>query len=164
MNVTAIRPAGCLVVLALAFLASATPRHALHAQSRQSPATALIRLVGIIPIPGNPLVTSDIIWVDQATRRLYVADRSNFGIDIFDAVKDTFVARVTGFAGPERSRGDPFANATASPPNGEGPSGVLVTPDKKVWAGDGASTVKVADVDPASPSYLKIVRSISTAI
>jgi len=125
---------------------------------------APIRLLGIIPIPGNPLVTSDIIWVDQATKRLYVNDRSNFGIDIFDAVKDVFVARITGFTGPELSRGDPFANATVGPPNGEGPSGILVTPNKKVWTGDGDSTVKVADVDPASPTYLKIVRSISTAI
>jgi hypothetical protein len=33
-----------------------------------------------------------------------------------------------------------------------------------VWAGDGDSTVKVADVDPGSPSYLKIIQSISTAI
>ena len=123
-----------------------------------------VHLLGIIEIPGNPLVTSDIIWVDQATKRLYVTDRSNYGIDIFDAVKDAFVARITGFAGPELSRGDPFANATAGPPNGEGPSGILVTPDKKAWAGDGDSTVKVADVDPASPTYLTIVRSISTAI
>jgi len=154
----------CLPLLALAMMTSATPRRAVDAQFRQSPATAPIRLVGIIPIPGNPLVTSDIIWVDRATRRLYVADRSNFGIDIFDALKNTFVGRITGFAGPELSRGDPFANTTTSPPNGEGPSGVLVTPDKKVWAGEGDSTVKVADVDPASPNYLKIVRSIGTAI
>jgi hypothetical protein len=155
--------AACLLVLALVVMASVMPRRALDAQSRQASAVAPVRLTGIIPIPGNPLVTSDIIWVDQTTKRLYVADRSNFGIDIFDAVKDMFVARVTGFAGPELSRGDPFANANASPPNGEGPSGVLVTLDKKVWAGDGDSTVKVADVDPASPNYLKIVRSISTA-
>ena len=41
---------------------------------------------------------------------------------------------------------------------------MLVTPDKKVWTGDGNSMVKVADVDPASPTYLKIIQSISTAI
>src|SRR5215470_13144978 len=101
MNVTPTRVGGCLLVLAVAFVASVTPCHVLQAQSPQSRATTPIRLVGIIPVPGNPLVTSDIIWVDQATRRLYVADRSNFGIDIFDAVKNSFVARITGFAGPE---------------------------------------------------------------
>jgi len=153
-------PLGLALVLTLSI--SAGP--ALDAQSREPNVKTPIRLIGVIPIPGNPLVTSDIIWVDPGTRRLYVADRSNFGIDIFDAINDVFVGRVTGFAGPEISRGDPNANATVPPPNGEGPSGVLVTPNKKVWAGDGNSTVKVADVDPNSPSYLKIIRSISTAI
>ena len=146
-------PLGLALVLTLSI--SAGP--ALDAQSREPNVKTPIRLIGVIPIPGNPLVTSDIIWVDPGTRRLYVADRSNFGIDIFDAINDVFVGRVTGFAGPEISRGDPNANATVPPPNGEGPSGVLVTPNKKVWAGDGNSTVKVADVDPNSPSYLKII-------
>jgi hypothetical protein len=42
---------------------------------------------------------------------------------------------------------------------------VLVTPDdKRLWAGDGNSIVQVADVDPNSPRYLKIIASVSTAI
>jgi len=159
-----VRSGVVLLGLALAVALSSASGQRLEGQSGEPDAKTPIRLIGVIPVPGNPLVTSDIIWVDQQTRRLYVTDRSNFGIDIFDAVTDMFVGRVTGFAGPELSRGDPFANATAAPPNGEGPSGVLVTPDKKVWAGDGDSTVKVADVNPGSPTYLKIVRSISTAI
>jgi hypothetical protein len=134
------------------------------AHSRETNAKAPVRLIGVIPIPGNPLVTSDIIWVDRATKRLYITDRSNFSVDILDAENNLFVGRIGGFAGPETSRGDPIANATTAPPNGEGPSGVLVTPDKKVWVGDGNSTVKVADVAPESPTYLKIVQSISTAI
>jgi len=49
--------------------------------------------------------------------------------------------------------------------NGPGPNGVLVTPDdKRLWAGDGNSIVQVADVDPNSPRYLKIIASVSTAI
>src|SRR5580704_3424186 len=105
-----------------------------------------VRLIGIIPIPGNPLASADIAWVDPGTKRFYLADRSNLGIDIIDAENNLFVGRVTGFAGP--------GNATPPPPNGQGPNGVLVTPNKKVWAGDGNSTVQVADVDPSSPSYL----------
>jgi hypothetical protein len=152
--------------LGLALVATATLAAfpAQDAVSRARAGTAPIHLIGVIPLPGNPLVTSDIIWVDPGTRRLYVTDRSNFGIDIVDAENDLFVGRITGFAGPETSRGDPNANATAPPPNGEGPSGVLVTPNKKLWAGDGNSTVRVADVDPSSPNYLKIIQSISTAI
>src|SRR5205085_8767323 len=149
-------PLGLALVVTLGI--SASP--AGSAQSGEADVKAPVHLIGVIPIPGNPLVTSDIIWVDPGTKRLYVTDRSNFGIDIFDAVKDTFVGRITGFAGPELSRGDPNANATAAPPNGEGPSGVVVTPNKKIWAGDGNSTVKVADIDPGSPTYLKIIQSI----
>lgn len=155
----AIIAGGLFVSLALIFTLSTSAQTA-----RARNTTTPIRLLGVIAIPGNPLVTSDIIWVDQATRRLYIADRSNFGIDIIDAVNNLFVGRVTGFAGPLGSRGDPNANVGNPPPNGEGPSGVLVTPDKKVWTGDGNSVVKVADVDPASPTYLKIIQSISTAI
>ena len=149
---------------ALAAAVTVTAGSAQDAVAQQREATTPIHLIGVIPLPGNPLVTSDIIWVDPGTRRLYVTDRSNFGIDIIDADTNLFVGRVAGFAGPEMSRGDPNANAASPPPNGEGPSGILVTPDKKVWAGDGNSVVRVADVDPSSPNYLKIIQSISTAI
>jgi hypothetical protein len=118
--------------------------------------TAPVALAHIIEIPGNPLVSSDIAWVDPGTKRFYLADRSNFGIDIVDAVKDVFVGRVTGFVGPTAM--------TPPPPNGQGPNGVLVTPSKKAWAGDGNSMVQVADVDPKSPKYLKIIQTINTAL
>jgi hypothetical protein len=124
--------------------------------AREANAKAPLQLIGVIAIPGNPLLSSDIAWVDPGTKRFYLADRSNFGIDIVDAEHNFFVGRITGFAGP--------GNATPPPPNGQGPNGVLVTPTKKVWAGDGNSTVQVGDGDPSSPSYLKIVKSISTAI
>ena len=143
------------LVLVLTLNITARPR-----QKQNNDAThnrkSLVALAGIIPIPGNPLVSSDIAWVDPGTRRFYLSDRSNFGIDIVDAEKDVFVGRVTGFVGPN--------SMTPPPPNGQGPNGVLVTPNKKVWAGDGNSMVRVADVDPRSPNYLKIIQSISTAI
>ena len=117
---------------------------------------APVELIGVIAIPGNPLIDVDIAWPDPGTKRIYFADRSNFGVDIIDAENHLFVGRIGGFAGS--------AAATPAPPNGVGPSGVLVTPGKKLWSGDGNSTVKVADVDPTSPNYLKIIESISTAI
>jgi len=153
------------LLFAAALFTSAGPTRGRDNQNRDKRNTRTpIRLIGVIPIPGNPLVTSDIVWVDPGTKRFYFADRSNFGIDIIDAVNNLFVARITGFAGPDTSRRDPNANATTPLPNGEGPSGVLVTPGKKLWAGEGNSLVRVADVDPSSPNYLKIIQSISTAI
>jgi hypothetical protein len=38
-----------------------------------------------------------------------------------------------------------------------------VTPSRKLWAGDGDSLVRVADVDPDSADYLKIIGTVSTA-
>ena len=117
-----------------------------------------VRLVGVIPVPGNPVTSADISWTDPATERYYFADRSNFGVDIIDAEDDVFVGRVTGMAGPLPSGG---GTATT---NGPGPNGVLVTPKGNLWAGDGNSMVRVADVDPNSLNYLNIIGSASTAI
>src|SRR5437899_618898 len=117
-----------------------------------------VGLVGVIPVPGNPITSADIAWVDPGTERYYLADRSNFGVDIIDAEQNFFVGRVTGMAGPLTSGG---GTATT---NGPGPNGVLVTPNGKLWAGDGNSTVQVADVNPDSSNYLKIIGSASTAI
>jgi hypothetical protein len=121
-------------------------------ESRNTP----VGLVGVIPIPGNRITSADIAWGDSGTERYYFADRSNSSVDIVDAEDDVFVGRVTGFAGPLTSGG----GTTTS--NGPGPNGVLVTPDKKAWAGDGNSQTQVADVDPNSAKYLQIIATIST--
>jgi hypothetical protein len=47
--------------------------------------------------------------------------------------------------------------------NGSGPNGVVVTPGRRAWAGDGNDTLVVADVDPNSPTYLSILKSINLA-
>ena len=120
--------------------------------------TAPVRLVGVIPVPDNPIISADIGWVDPRTERAYITDRSNFGVDIIDAENNVYVGRVSGMAGPLSSGGG------TSTTNGGGPNGVLVTPDGILWAGDGNSTTTVADVNPNSPNYLNIVGQISTAI
>ena len=116
-----------------------------------------VSLLGVIPIPGNPITSSDISWVDPGTERYYFADRSNFGVDIIDAETNFFVGRVSGMAGALPSGGGTTTT------NGPGPNGVLVTPNRKLWAGDGNSTVRVAEVDPDSPNYLNIIGSIDTS-
>src|SRR6185503_14882085 len=64
-----------------------------------------VHLVGVIPVPGNPVVSADISWTDPVTERYYFADRSNSGVDIIDAEEDVFVGRVTGMAGADPSGG-----------------------------------------------------------
>ena len=111
-----------------------------------------LEAIGVIGLPGKPLTSSDIAWVDPGTERLYFSDRSNKGVDVIDAENDTFVGRVPGFAG------------NVGVTNGSGPGGVVVAPNKKLWAGDGNTTVQVADVDPSSPAYLTIIKSVDVSI
>jgi hypothetical protein len=125
-----------------------------HDDNRNAPVSA----VAAIQVPGSPITSADIAWADPGTERYYFADRSNAGVDIIDAENNVWVGRVGGMAGPLPSGGG------TSTTNGPGPNGVVVTPLKTLWAGDGNSTVKVADVDPDSPTYLQILGSISTAL
>lgn len=110
-----------------------------------------LQALGVIAVPGLPLASTDIAWVDPGTERFYFADRTNGGVDIIDAENDIYVNRVLGFAGAHGA-------------NGNGPDGLLVTPSKKLWAGDGNATVQVADVDPASANYLHIIKSVNVGI
>ena len=105
-----------------------------------------VALSKAIAVPGAALASTDLVWVDQASQRVFFSDRSNFGIEIIDAQNDTYIGRITGFVG-------------ATGPNGGGPNGVLVTPDNKLWAGDGNSMVQVADLATTPP---RIIQSIST--
>jgi len=100
-------------------------------------------LTKAIAIPGAPLASTDLIWADEASKRVFFSDRSNFAVDIIDAATDTYAGRVTGFAGAA---------------GGGGPNGLLVTPDNKLWAGDGNSLVQVVDLNLNPP---RIIQSIN---
>jgi len=104
------------------------------------------RQIALISIPGAPLNSFDISWVDRSSQTYYLADRSNKGIDILNARNNTFVSRIGGFVGFTGS------NETSGP-NGA----VVVHPRHELWAGDGNSTVKVIDLQTG-----QIVKSIST--
>ena len=150
---------GLLFVLSIATVALSSTGYAQSTdnggdKNRNAPVSPL----SVIQVPGNPITSADISWADSGTGRYYFADRSNFGVDVIDAEEDVWVGRVGGMAGPLPSGGG------TSTTNGPGPNGVVVTPFKLLWAGDGNSTVQVADVDPDSPTYLHILQSISTAL
>jgi hypothetical protein len=106
-----------------------------------------VHLIGVIAVPGAPLASFDITWTDQVRGRWYLADRSNRSVDIFDAVNDLYLGRVTGFVGP---------NPTV---NGPGPNGVVVTPDNQLWVGDGDSTAQVVDLNLDPPRIIKSIRT-----
>jgi hypothetical protein len=104
-----------------------------------------VNFVGVIPIPGNPVASTDIVWADQGRGRVYLTDRSNLGIDIFDAVANVYVGRIPGFVGPAGVVGT------------GGPNGVVVTPDNHLWAGDGNGLVQVADLNVDPPAIIKTI-------
>ncbi len=100
--------------------------------------------IALINIPGNPLTSFDISWVDDDT--YYLADRSNAGIDIIDAEDNIFLTRIGGFVGFHIDN------------DHSGPNGILVIHDRdELWAGDGVdgdghSTVKVVDLEAGAIS------------
>ena len=115
-----------------------------------------IKLVGGILVPGEPL-HFDISWVDEDSKKYYLADAGNKSVDIFDARNDLFLGRVIGFHG------------TAAPTDpcgafdGQGPNGVLVTPDHKLWVTDAHGAVKIFDLtDAQQPFNLSPIATIST--
>jgi len=112
---------------------------------------AELRQIGTISIPGEPLNSFDISWIDQASGLYFLADRSNKGIDIVDTKKSAWIGRVAGMVGPVMKKDGTCCNNDASGPNG------VVTVGKEAWVGDGDSTVKVIDL-----KSMKIVDTIKT--
>ena len=103
-----------------------------------------VNLVAAIPVPA-PIASTDLIWADEPSGRVFLADRTNKSVDVFDGVNEVFVTSIPGFLGTPGV-------------NGQGPNGVLVTPDNFLWAGDGNSTLRVVDLN-ISP--FRITQSIS---
>jgi DNA-binding beta-propeller fold protein YncE len=92
-----------------------------------------LKMISTVQVPGAPLDSFDISYVNQDTNRYYLADRSNKSVDVVDVITGKLIGQVPGFVGFDKS------NDTA------GPNGVLVI-GNEAWAGDGDSSVKVIDL------------------
>jgi DNA-binding beta-propeller fold protein YncE len=105
--------------------------------------------IALIPIPGAPLTSFDISWVDYPSQTFYLADRSNNQIDRIDASTDTLLSpfgtgKFVGFRGKNSI---------------SGPNGILEAHNlHQLWVGDGDSRVHV--IDARSGEFLD---TISTA-
>src|ERR1041385_3001983 len=75
-----------------------------------TPPTGAVALVQVIKIPGKEILSSTKSWIDETTKRLYLTDVSNAGVDVIDIHTHAYVGRVTGFVGTG-------ANAAVSGPN-----------------------------------------------
>ena len=114
-----------------------------------APATTETKCVKAILIPGNPLQSFDISFVNPHRGEYYLADRANAGIDIIDTRTLTFKRTIGGFVGIKFN-----AAHTAIDNNHSGPDGV-VSHGRWLYAGDGDSTLKVIDLDAPAASAIK---------
>lgn len=116
------------------------------ATAQAAPAAGGLRRLDTLRVPGEPLQIFDIGFVN-AGGVYALSDRSNRGLDLFDAATGAFLGRVRGFTGYSKAAGFDAA----------GPNGVVAVGRHEFWAGDGDSTVKVVDTRTK-----KVVASIST--
>jgi hypothetical protein len=126
---------------------TASPAVAAGCQGPGAPKSGHTRCVTAIHIPGNPLQSFDISWVDPKTSRYYLSDRANAGIDVIDTSSLTFVRTLGGFVGIVIKNG-------AVDNSHSGPDGVT-SHGRWLYAGDGNSTLKVFDLLAPTASALK---------
>ncbi len=102
--------------------------------------------VATLHVPGQPLAVFDIGFVNEDG--IYaLADRSNGGLDFFNAATNKYLGRADGFTGFNKATGTKAA----------GPNGVVAVGPHEFWATDGDSSVKVVDA-----RSMKVVASIPT--
>ena len=118
-----------------------------------APTNTQTKCLTAVQIPGKPLQSYDISWVNPDRAEYYLADRSNSGIDVIDTRNLTFKRTIPGFVGAKFNTTGAVNNAIS------GPDGV-VSHGRWLYAGDGDSTLKVIDLDAPNSSAIK--QSIST--
>src|SRR5712671_5461349 len=119
-----------------------------------APDNTQTKCVTAIHVPGNPLTSFDISFVNPHRAEYYLADRSNAGITIIDTQHLKFKRTIGGFKGILLNK-----TGTAVDNNHSGPDGV-VAHGRWLYAGDGDSTLKVIDLEAPAASALK--QTIST--
>src|ERR1700720_389640 len=114
-----------------------------------APTTTETKCVTGIAIPGNPLRSFDISWVNPDRAEYYLGDRSNAGIDIIDTEHNTFKRRLGGFTGVVLNTAGTAVNNNLSGPDG------VTSHGRWLYGGDGNSTLKVFDLLAPTASALK---------
>src|SRR6059036_373734 len=105
--------------------------------------TVAINRIPIPPIAGKT-ASIDIMEIDQATHLLYVTDRTDNGLDVFDV-------------------STPCAKYVKTIDLGSGPNGVVVAKGaNKVFATLNDSSVVAIDIAPGSASADKVIAKLNT--
>jgi len=107
-----------------------------------APTTTQTKCLTAVQIPGNPIRSFDISWVNPHRAEYYLGERSNAGIVVIDTRTLKWKRTIGGFVGIQPATG-PVNN------NISGPDGVT-SHGRWLYAGDGDSTLKVIDLDASS--------------
>jgi hypothetical protein len=138
----------------VAALVIAGPALSAPCQGPGAPSNTQTKCLTAILIPGSPVISFDISWVNPQRGEYYLSDRSNAGIDIIDTRHLMFERTIGGFVGIVLN-----GAKTAVDNNHSGPDGVT-SHGRWLYAGDGNSTLKVIDLDSHNPN--PITQTIST--
>jgi hypothetical protein len=114
------------------------------------PLTTQTKCVTAIAIPGNPLRSFDISFVNEKRSEYYFADRSNAAVQVIDIETLTWKRSLGGFVGIKLNGSGAVNN------NISGPDGVT-SHGRWLYAGDGDSTLKVFDLQAPPAHALKQV-------
>jgi hypothetical protein len=121
-----------------------------------APTTTETKCLTAVQIPGNPLRSFDISWVNPGRAEYYLGDRSNKGVDIIDTTSNAFKRTIGGFIGVVIN---PKTGAVDN--NHSGPDGVT-SHGRWLYAGDGDSTLKVIDLNAATTPIQQVLSTGGT--
>ena len=119
--------------------------------------------LGHIVVPGSPLQSFDISWVDKDLNLYLLADRSNVSIDVIPIIVNPPVFKITGgFAG----------NVPAAACGGQanicsGPNGILTLNNpnnaagKELWVGDGPTNNPICGGNGLACSTVKVFNTLA---
>lgn len=105
-------------------------------------ADEVFKATSVLTVPGTPLGSFDISFVDPAIGLYLLADRSHKVVQVIDTNSNTILTQL----GAGLFRGTSPCVPAAGPNDCAGPNGVLTVNNREAWAGDGDSTIKVFDL------------------
>src|SRR5208337_738410 len=119
-----------------------------------APTTTETKCLTAVQIPGNPLRSFDISWVNPNRSEYYLGDRSNAGIEVVSTATNMWTRRLMGFVGIVLNTNGTVNNSKS------GPDGVT-SHGGWVYGGDGDSTLKVFNLNSPG-TYIIPTQTIST--
>jgi hypothetical protein len=115
-----------------------------------------------VTVPGVPMGSWDISFVDPSLGLFFLGDRTHNAVDVVNTGKPPSFSHFIGqgsFAGVVPAATCAMRGGGPGPNDCNGPNGVLTTNHTELWASDGNSTVKVFDLTtPGNP----LIATIST--